>query len=84
MKHGAILFGVQCLLNFVGTVNLIATSQFNYAWTITTDIIIAILGYLQIKKIAEKGDGLWKLTGFTLGAVAGSILGIFVSTKILG
>jgi hypothetical protein len=83
MRHGVILFFVQCLLNFVGTVNLIATAQFNYLWTILSDIMIAILGFTAIKQIAEKGDGVPKIIGFTLGAVLGSVLGIFVSKMIL-
>jgi hypothetical protein len=83
MKHGVILFFTQCLLNFVGTVNLIATAQMNYLWTIVTDISIALLGFTAIKQIAEKGDGVQKLIGFTLGAVGGSVVGIYVSKLIL-
>jgi hypothetical protein len=83
MKQGLILFFVQSLLNFVGTINLIATAQMNYLWTIVTDIAIALLGFTAIKKIAEKGDGIPKLIGFTTGAVTGSVLGIYVSKIIL-
>ena len=84
MKHGVILFFVQCLLNFVATVNIIATAQCNYLWTILSDIMIAILGFTAVKKIAEKGNGVPKIIGFTLGAVLGSVLGIYVSKMILG
>lgn len=83
MRHGVILFFVQSLLNFVGTVNIIATSQCNYFWTIVSDIMIAVLGFTAIKQIAEKGDGIQKFIGFTVGAVTGSVFGIFVSKVIL-
>lgn len=83
MKHGIILFFVQSLLNFVGTVNIIATAQMNYTWTIASDIAIALLGFTAIKQIAERGDGIQKLIGFTAGAVTGSVLGIYVSKIIL-
>jgi hypothetical protein len=83
MKQGVILFAVQFILNFVGTVNMRATAQGDYLWTIITDLMIAFLGFTAIKKIAEKGDGVQKLIGFIIGAVTGSVLGIYISKKIL-
>jgi ABC-type enterobactin transport system permease subunit len=44
---------------------------------------MAVLGFSAIKQIAEKGDGTPKIIGFTLGAVTGSVFGIFVSKMIL-
>lgn len=83
MRRGVILFIVQFILNFVGTFNMRATAQGNYVWTIITDIIIAILGYTAIKEIAQKGNGIPKLIGFTAGAITGSLLGIYLSKMIL-
>jgi|WetSurMetagenome_2_1015567.scaffolds.fasta_scaffold90332_1 hypothetical protein len=83
MKQGIILFVVQFILNLVGTVNLISTAQCNYLWTATTDIMIALLGFTAIKKIAEKGNGVQKIVGFTIGAVSGSMMGIWLSKVIL-
>lgn len=83
MRHGVILFLAQTLLNLIGTINIISTASYNIPWTVITDIITAIVGYTAIKEIVQKGDGIWKMTGFTLGAVTGSVIGIYVSKAIL-
>lgn len=83
MKQGLILFVVQFFLNLIATVNMRATAQGNYLWTGITDFVTAVLGFATIYLIIEGGNWVEKLIGFTVGAVAGSLIGIYLSKKIL-
>lgn len=83
MKQGLILFLLQFVLNFIGTVNIRTTVDGNYLWTAITDLITALLGFGSLFMIIEAGNWIEKGAGFTVGAVGGSLLGIYVSKKFL-
>jgi uncharacterized protein YebE (UPF0316 family) len=84
MKEGIILFLIEVTCAFLATVNMRSIAQGNYFWTAVSDILIALLAFTTITKIVEKSNRTAKLIGFVLGAVVGSLGGIFLSKIVLG
>lgn len=77
------MFFVQLILNFVGTFNMRSTVMADYFWTGVTDVIIALLYFFIIVQIVDNGNRKAKIIGFILGALTGSLGGIYISKLIL-
>jgi hypothetical protein len=81
MREFFLMFGAQTLSYFLVTANYRAIAQAKYGWTAGTDLLYAAVTFFLIKKIADsKSKTAW--LGYTLGGVAGSFAGIWL-TKIL-
>jgi hypothetical protein len=84
VKEFTILFAVQCLSYFLITMNQRAIAQGLYFWTGMTDLFFAGVNFAVIKKIATSAPGWAPWAGYTFGGVAGSLLGIWLTTVLYG
>ena len=83
MRSGVILFFIQVMLTFVAAFNMRSIAQANYEWTILSEIIAGLMIFLSVREIADRANSVQKCTGFILGSVVGSVIGIFLSKLIL-
>jgi len=73
-----IMFFSQLCAYLLITVNYRAVAHGSYVWTAATDLAFAGFNFGLIKRIAKsETNAAW--VGYTLGGVAGSMLGIFLS-----
>ena len=84
VRDGIILFFVQIFAYGFVAINYRAIAQANYPYTILTDVIIALIQFLVIRKISKAKSATIQLIGFIAGSVVGSVLGIYISKIILG
>lgn len=78
------MFFIQIVNYSLLCINYRAVAHANYLQSATTDFIIASLSFFVIKKIAHGDDTIHQWLGYALGGVVGSILGIYLSTLMLG
>lgn len=79
-KESLALFFVQVILFAVLCVNFRAIASAHYHTAAVSDFVIASLQFFVIKRIADSDSSVKHWVGYTLGSVAGSYLGIYIST----
>jgi len=81
-KEAALLFFIQIVLYGILCINFRAVAQAQYNVAALSDFTVASLNFFVIRKIANSNDTLHQWAGYVLGSVAGSYLGIYISTLI--
>ena len=81
-KEAATLFAIQIVLYGILCINFRAVAQAEYNIAAISDFTVASLNFFVIRKIAKSEDALHQWLGYVLGSVAGSYLGIYISTLI--
>lgn len=81
-KEAALLFFIQIVLYGILCINFRAVAQAQYNVAAVSDFTVASLNFFVIRKIANSNDTLHQWAGYVLGSVAGSYLGIYISTLI--
>ena len=81
-KEAATLFVIQIILYGILCINFRAVAQAEYNVAAISDFAVASLNFFVIRKIAKSEDALHQWLGYVLGSVAGSYLGIYISTLI--
>ncbi len=66
----------------ISFINFRAVAQAQYHVAAAADFIVASLNFFVIRKIANTNDAVHQWAGYVLGSVAGSYLGIYISTLI--
>jgi hypothetical protein len=84
LKEFSIMFFIQVVSYTLLCINFRAVAQAHYVQSAASDFVIATLSFFVIKKIANGDNTLHQWLGYALGGVVGSILGIYVSTLMLG
>lgn len=79
-----LMFLIQLTSYTLLVVNFRAVAHANYFWSAITDFGIASFNFFVIKKIAKSDDSLHLWFGYSMGGLAGSILGIWISLLIHG
>jgi hypothetical protein len=79
-KESITLFIVQTVLFSVLCVNFRAIAFAHYHTAVISDFIVASLQFFVIKRIADSDSSVSHWAGYTFGSVAGSYLGIYIST----
>ncbi len=82
IKEASLLFIIQVVLYGLLCINYRAIAEVQYHWAALSDFAVASLNFFVIKKIASDSETLHKWVGYVLGSVAGSYLGIYLSTLI--
>jgi hypothetical protein len=82
IKEAAILFCIQLCSYGLLCINYRAVAQTEYHLAAITDFTLASLSFFVIRKIARSEDALHQWLGYVAGSVAGSYLGIYVSTLL--
>lgn len=79
-------FVAQFLSYFLVVANTRAYTQGRYVWTAFTDILFAAQAFLVLRKMIrdQEATGFWAGSGYVLGGTCGSLLSIFVTTKLYG
>jgi uncharacterized membrane protein YfcA len=84
LKEFSVMFFIQIVSYTLLCINYRAVAQAHYVQSAASDFIIATLSFFVIKKIAHGDNTFHQWLGYALGGVVGSILGIYVSTLMLG
>ena len=84
IKEFGLMFIIQVVSYGLLCINYRAVAQAHYFWDSLSDFAIATLSYFVIKRIATSDNTLHQWLGYALGGVVGSILGIYLSTVLLG
>jgi surface polysaccharide O-acyltransferase-like enzyme len=84
LKEFALMFVIQVVSYGLLCINFRAVAQAQYFWASLSDFIIATLGYFVLKRLAHSDNTFHQWLGYALGGVAGSLLGIYLSTVVLG
>ena len=82
LKETSILFVIQVFLYGILCINYRAVSQAEYHIAAISDFSIASLNFFVIRKIAKSEDAFHQWAGYVAGSVAGSYLGIWISTLL--
>ena len=84
LKEFLLMFLIQVVSYGLLCINYRAVAQAHYFWASISDFAIATLGYFVIKRLANSDNTFHQWLGYSLGGVAGSIFGIYLSTVLLG
>lgn len=82
IKEGLTLFVIQILMYCLLCINYRAVAQTEYHVAAISDFAIASFSFFIIRKIAKSEDALHQWIGYVSGSVAGSYLGIYISTLL--
>jgi hypothetical protein len=82
IKEAAILFLIQIASYSLLCVNYRAIAQTQYHLAALTDFTLASMSFFIIRKIARSEDAFHQWLGYVMGSVAGSYLGIYISTLL--
>jgi hypothetical protein len=82
LKEAALLFFIQICSYSLLCINFRAVAQTQYHAAALTDFALASMSFFIIRKIARSEDAVHQWIGYVLGSVAGSYLGIYISTLI--
>jgi hypothetical protein len=82
LKEAALLFCIQIVLYGLLCINFRAVAQTEYHLAAVSDFTIASLNFFIIRKIAKSEEALHQWIGYVAGSVAGSYLGIYISTLL--
>lgn len=81
LEEAAMLFVAQTGLYGFMCVNMRAVALVDYSVALASDFAIATMNFFVIRKIAQReGDGWHRWAGYVLGSLAGTSLGIYLST----
>jgi hypothetical protein len=83
-QDALLMFIIQLVNYSLLVINFRAVAQANYFWSAITDFTIASFSFFVIKKIAKSDDSFHLWLGYSLGGLAGSIVGIWISLMIHG
>jgi hypothetical protein len=78
------MFAMQLVAYSLMCLNFRAVAQAHYLWSALTDFALATLSYFVIRKIAASNETFAGWAGYSLGGVAGSFAGIWLSVEVLG
>ena len=81
-KEAAILFAIQIVLYSILCINYRAVAETQYNLAAISDFTIASLNFFVIRKIAKSEEALHQWAGYVLVSVAGSYIGIYISTLL--
>ena len=84
LREALTLFFIQILNFSIWCINFRAVADAHYHTAAASDFIIASINFFIIRKIAHGQDHVHQWAGYVLGSVAGSYLGIWISTTFLG
>ena len=84
IKEFLLMFAIQVASYSIICINYRAVAQAHYTWSALSDFVFASLSYFVIKRIAHSDNTFHQWLGYALGGVVGSVLGIYLSTVILG
>ena len=84
IKEASVLFFIQLLNYTIWCINFRAVADTQYHAAAASDFILASIQFFVIRRIATGQDHLHQWVGYALGSVAGSYLGIWISSKLLG
>lgn len=70
---------IQFLSYFIVTFNYRAVAEVSYVGTFATDILIALLAFFSIKRVAQAGTR-QELVGYIVGGCIGAQIALFLST----
>ena len=84
LKEASVLFFIQIFMYGLWCINYRAVANANYHASALTDFMIASMNFFVIRRIAHGQDHLHQWTGYALGSVVGSYLGIWISVTFLG
>ena len=82
IKEALLLFFIQIASYSFLCVNYRAVAQTQYHLAAITDFTLANMNFFIIRKIARSEDSIHQWLGYVLGSVAGSYLGIYISTLL--
>ena len=82
LKEAALLFCIQICSYSLLCINYRAVAQTQYHLAAITDFTLASMSFFIIRKIARSEDALHQWIGYVAGSVAGSYLGIYISTLL--
>ena len=82
IKEAAILFCIQICSYSLLCINYRAVAETQYNLAAITDFTLASMSFFIIRKIARSEDALHQWIGYVTGSVAGSYLGIYISTLL--
>ena len=82
LKEASLLFFIQIFSYSLLCINYRAVAQVQYNIAAITDFALASMSFFIIRKIARSDDALHQWIGYVLGSVAGSYLGIYLSTLL--
>lgn len=83
-KEAGVLFLIQLLNYSIWCVNFRAVADTHYHTAAASDFMLASIQFFVIRRIAQGQDHLHQWAGYALGSVAGSYLGIWISSTFLG
>jgi hypothetical protein len=83
-QDALLMFIIQLVNYSLLVINFRAVAQANYFWSAITDFTVASFSFFVIKKIAKSDDSFHLWLGYSLGGLAGSIVGIWISLMIHG
>jgi len=84
IKEFLLMFIIQVTSYSLLCINFRAVAQAHYFWASLSDFAIATLGYFVLKHLATSASTVHQWLGYALGGVVGSLLGIYLSTVMLG
>jgi uncharacterized membrane protein YfcA len=84
LKEAAVLFFIQVLSYTIWCINFRAVADAHYHTAAASDFMIASIQFFVIRRIAHGQDHIHQWTGYALGSVVGSYLGIWISATFLG
>jgi hypothetical protein len=82
IREAAVLFIIQIFNYGLLCVNYRAVAQTEYHLSALTDFLLATMSFFIIRNIAKSEDAMHQWLGYTLGGVAGSYTGIYISTLL--
>lgn len=74
------LFGIQFGSYFILTLNYRAIATINYPGTFITDIVVAMLSFASIKRVAAANTTTEARMGYVLGGATGAMFALWLST----
>jgi hypothetical protein len=74
------LFGIQFGSYFILTLNYRAIATINYPGTFITDIVVAMLAFASIKRVAAANTTTEARMGYVLGGATGAMFALWLST----
>jgi hypothetical protein len=83
LKEASTLFIIQVFMYGLLCINYRAVAGAHYHHAAVSDFIIASFSFFVIRKIARSEDAMHQWLGYVLGSVAGSYLGIYISTLLV-
>lgn len=85
LKQFSLFASTQALSYFLFVANGRAYTQGHYAWTAVTDGLYAAQSFFLLRRLVkEDANNAWSFAGYVFGGVAGSLISIYVTTRLYG